>query len=92
MSSPPLQPVAADFGGPDVVGVGDAGGAGSGGAASGGVRSPLVGGVGGTGVGGAGAGGAGSGGALQSLPRRPIVVVATWADAHSYYSSVVSAA
>ncbi|CAI7900223.1 unnamed protein product [Closterium sp. NIES-54] len=65
--SPPLQPVAADFRGPGVVGGGDAGGAGSEGAASGGARSPLVG-----GVGGAGAGGAGSGGALQSLPRRPI--------------------
>ncbi|CAI7780422.1 unnamed protein product [Closterium sp. NIES-54] len=60
-------PVAADFGGPCVVGGGDAGGADSGGAASRGARSPLVGGVGGT-----GAGGAGSGGALQSLPRRPI--------------------
>ncbi|CAI7874289.1 unnamed protein product [Closterium sp. NIES-54] len=61
-SSPPLQPVAADFGGPGVVGGGDAGGAGSGGA-----RSPLVGGVGGT-----VAGGAGSGGALKLMPRRPI--------------------
>ncbi|CAI7819355.1 unnamed protein product [Closterium sp. NIES-54] len=76
-SSPPLQPVAADFGGPGVVGGGDAGGAGSEGAASRGARSPLVGGVGGTGAGGAGAGGAGAGGAgsrgaLQSLPRRPI--------------------
>ncbi|CAI7868749.1 unnamed protein product [Closterium sp. NIES-54] len=71
-SSPPLQPVAADFGGPVVVGDGDVGGAGSGGAASGGARSPLVGGVGGTGAGGAGAGGGGSGGALQSLSRRPI--------------------
>ncbi|CAI7737211.1 unnamed protein product, partial [Closterium sp. NIES-54] len=60
--SPPLQPVAADFGGPGVVGGADAGGA----------RSPLVGGVGGTGAGGAGARGAGSGGALQSLPWRPI--------------------
>ncbi|CAI7799748.1 unnamed protein product [Closterium sp. NIES-53] len=66
-SSPPLQPIAADFGGPGVVGGGDAGGAGSGGA-----RSPLVGGVGGTGAGGAGVGGAGSGGVLQSLPWRPI--------------------
>ncbi|CAI7832025.1 unnamed protein product, partial [Closterium sp. NIES-53] len=71
-SSPPLQPIAADFGGLVVVGGGDAGGAGSGGAASGGARSPIVGGVGGTGVGGAGAGGVGYGGALQSLPRRPI--------------------
>ncbi|CAI7771276.1 unnamed protein product [Closterium sp. NIES-53] len=76
-SSPPLQPVAADFGGAGVVGGGDSGGAGSGGATSGGARSPLVGGVGGTcaggaGAGGAGAGGAGSGGALQSLLRRPI--------------------
>ncbi|CAI7786327.1 unnamed protein product [Closterium sp. NIES-53] len=71
-SSPPLQPVAADFGGPGVVGGGVAGGAGSGGADSGGARSPPVGGVGGTSAGGAGAGGAGSGGALQSLPRRPI--------------------
>ncbi|CAI7821097.1 unnamed protein product [Closterium sp. NIES-53] len=67
MSSPPLRPVAADFGGPAVVGGGDAGDAGSGGAASGIARSPLVGGVGGT-----GAGGAGTGGALQSLPRQPI--------------------
>ncbi|CAI7903382.1 unnamed protein product [Closterium sp. NIES-54] len=66
-SLPPLRPVAADFGGPSVVGGGDAGGAGSWGAASGGARSPLVGGVGGT-----GAGGAGSGGALQLLPWRPI--------------------
>ncbi|CAI7747976.1 unnamed protein product [Closterium sp. NIES-54] len=71
-SSPPLQPVAAEFRGLGVVGGGDAGGAGSGGAASGGARSPLVGGVGGTGAGGAGAGGVGSWGALQSLPRRPI--------------------
>ncbi|CAI7867994.1 unnamed protein product, partial [Closterium sp. NIES-53] len=55
-------PDAADFGGPAVVGGGDAGGAGSRGA-----RSPLVDGVGGT-----SAGGAGSGGALQTLPRRPI--------------------
>ncbi|CAI7770814.1 unnamed protein product [Closterium sp. NIES-53] len=70
--SPPLQPVAAEFGGPGVVGGGDAGGAGSGFGASGGARSPLIGGVGGTGVGGAGARGAGSGGALQSLPQRPI--------------------
>ncbi|CAI7835035.1 unnamed protein product [Closterium sp. NIES-53] len=66
-SSPPLQPVAVDFGGPGVVGGGDAGGAGYGVATSGGARSPRVGGVGGT-----GAGGAGAGGALQSLPRRPI--------------------
>ncbi|CAI7895835.1 unnamed protein product [Closterium sp. NIES-53] len=76
-SSPPLQPVAAEFGVPGVVGGGDAGGASSGGAASGGARSPHIGGVGGTGTGGVGAGGAGSGGAgcggaLQSLPRRPI--------------------
>ncbi|CAI7850511.1 unnamed protein product [Closterium sp. NIES-54] len=71
-SSPPLHPVAADFGGPGVLEGGDAGGAGSGCAAFGGARSPLVGGVGGTSAGGAGAGGAGSGGALQSLPRRPI--------------------
>ncbi|CAI7821290.1 unnamed protein product [Closterium sp. NIES-54] len=76
-SSPPLQPVVADFGGPCVVGGGDAegsgsGGAGSEGAASRGARSPLVGGVGGTGTGGAGARGAGSGGALQTLPRRSI--------------------
>ncbi|CAI7732864.1 unnamed protein product [Closterium sp. NIES-53] len=76
-SSPPLQPIAADFRGLGVVGGGDAWGAGSGGAASGGARCPLVGGVGGIGaggavVGGAGAGGAGSGGALQSLPRLPI--------------------
>ncbi|CAI7896596.1 unnamed protein product [Closterium sp. NIES-54] len=62
-SSPPLQPVAADFGGAGVVGGGDSGGAGSGGATSGGARSPLVGGVGGTCAGGAGAGGAGAGGA-----------------------------
>ncbi|CAI7878068.1 unnamed protein product [Closterium sp. NIES-53] len=55
-SSPPLQPVVADFGDPGVVGGGDAGGASSGGAASGGARSPLVGGVGGTGAGGAGLG------------------------------------
>ncbi|CAI7880699.1 unnamed protein product [Closterium sp. NIES-53] len=71
-SSPPLQPIAADFWGPGVVGGGDAGGAGSGGVASGGARSPLVGGVGGTGARGAGDGGARSGGALQSLPWRPI--------------------
>ncbi|CAI7761084.1 unnamed protein product, partial [Closterium sp. NIES-54] len=70
--SPPLQPVAADFGGPGIVGGGDAGGAGSGFAAFGGARSPLVGGVGGTSAGDAGAGSAGSGGALQSLSRRPI--------------------
>ncbi|CAI7930358.1 unnamed protein product [Closterium sp. NIES-54] len=66
-SSPPLRPDTAEFGGPGVVGGGDAGGAGSGGA-----RSPLVGGVGGTGVGGAGARGARSGGALHLMPRRPI--------------------
>ncbi|CAI7750553.1 unnamed protein product [Closterium sp. NIES-53] len=71
-SSPPQQPVIADFGGPGVVEGGDAKGSSSGGAASGGARSPLVDGVGGTGAGGASAGGAGSGGALQSLPRRPI--------------------
>ncbi|CAI7843567.1 unnamed protein product, partial [Closterium sp. NIES-54] len=66
-SSPPLQPVAVDFGGPGVVGGGDDEGAGSGGsgsrgADSGSARSPLFGGLGGT----------GSGGALQSLPQRPI--------------------
>ncbi|CAI7905774.1 unnamed protein product [Closterium sp. NIES-53] len=77
--APINTPVTADFGGPSVVGGGDAGGAGSGGAASGNARSPLVGGVGGTGAGGAGAGGAGAGGAesrgaLQSLPRRPILL------------------
>ncbi|CAI7869689.1 unnamed protein product [Closterium sp. NIES-53] len=71
-SSPPLQHVVADFGGPGVVGGGDARGASSGGADSGGARSPLVGGVGGIGAGGARAGGAGYGDALQSLPRRPI--------------------
>ncbi|CAI7800936.1 unnamed protein product [Closterium sp. NIES-53] len=76
-SSPPLQPVTADFGGLGVVGGGDvegsdSGGASSGGAASRGAKSPLVGGVGGTGAGGASAGGDGSGGALHSLPRRPI--------------------
>ncbi|CAI7736471.1 unnamed protein product [Closterium sp. NIES-54] len=60
-SLPPLQPVAVDFGGPGIVGGGDAEGSGSGGASfggadSGGARSPLVGGVGGTSAGGAGAG------------------------------------
>ncbi|CAI7897203.1 unnamed protein product [Closterium sp. NIES-54] len=77
VSSPPLQPDAVDFGGPDVVGGDDAegagsggavsGGAGSGGADSGGATSPLVGGLGGTGT-----RGATSGGALQSLPQWPI--------------------
>ncbi|CAI7861810.1 unnamed protein product [Closterium sp. NIES-53] len=60
MSSPPLQPVAVDFGGPGVVRGGDAEGsgfegagsrgAGSRGADSGGARIPLVGGVGGIGL------------------------------------------
>ncbi|CAI7795668.1 unnamed protein product [Closterium sp. NIES-53] len=86
-SSPPLQPVVVDFGGPGVVGDGDAegagfGGTGSEGAGSEGPRGPLVGGVGGSGAGAGGvprsggpgvcAGGAGSGGVSQSLPRRPI--------------------
>ncbi|CAI7899629.1 unnamed protein product [Closterium sp. NIES-54] len=76
-SSPPLQPVAADFGGLGVVGGGGSGGvgsggagsdgAGSGGADSGSARSPLVG-----RLRGIGNGGAGSGDALQSPPRWPI--------------------
>ncbi|CAI7802305.1 unnamed protein product [Closterium sp. NIES-53] len=84
-SSPPLQPVAMDFGGPCVFGEGDAegagfGGTGYGGVDSGGARCPLVGGVGGTGARGVpGTGGpsvcargAGSVGASQTLPWRPI--------------------